>query len=144
MLIADPIIADGDRAVASLYGMLDQTNITAEGLPLTVRSVFFIGRDKSVRGPRAPRAWLASPPPQVKAIITYPASTGRNFNEILRVLDSLRLTDDHKVATPANWKDGDYCVIVPSVSDVEAKTRCPKGWDAKTPYLRLTPQPNKE
>jgi len=117
-----PILADPDRKVSSLYGMIHpEANDT-----LTVRSVFFIDPKKKVR-----------------AMITYPASTGRNFAEILRVLDSLQLTDHHQVATPANWKDGDDCVIVPSVSDADAKGKFPKGWKALRPYLRLTPQPNK-
>ena len=94
---------------------------------LTVRSVFFIDPDKKVR-----------------AMITYPASTGRNFAEILRVLDSLQLTDHHQVATPADWKDGDDCVIVPSLTDPEEmKKKFPKGWKALKPYLRMTPQPNR-
>jgi alkyl hydroperoxide reductase subunit AhpC len=93
---------------------------------LTVRSVFFIDPNKKVR-----------------AMITYPASTGRNFDELLRVLDSLQLTDSHKLATPANWKNGDDCVIVPAVTDEQAKGMFPKGWKTLRPYLRLTPQPNK-
>ena len=94
---------------------------------LTVRSVFIIDPNKKVR-----------------TIITYPASTGRNFDEILRVIDSLQLTDNYKVATPANWKDGGDCVIVPSLQDPEElKKRFPKGCKALRPYLRMTPQPNK-
>ena len=93
---------------------------------LTVRSVFVIGPDK-----------------KVKLIITYPASTGRNIDEILRVIDSLQLTANYQVATPVNWKDGDDVIIVPAVSDEDAKEKFPKGWDAKKPYLRVTPQPNK-
>ncbi|MBE0953888.1 peroxidase, partial [Escherichia coli] len=94
---------------------------------LTVRSLFIIDPNKKVR-----------------LIITYPASTGRNFNEILRVIDSLQLTDEHKVATPANWEDGDEVVIVPSLKDEEEiKRRFPKGYRAVKPYLRLTPQPNR-
>jgi alkyl hydroperoxide reductase subunit AhpC len=117
-----PIIGDGDRKVANLYGMIHpEANDT-----LTVRSVFFIDPNKKVR-----------------AMITYPASTGRNFDELLRVLDSLQLTDSHKLATPANWKNGDDCVIVPSVTDEQAKSLFPKGWKALRPYLRITPQPNK-
>ncbi|MCW5891398.1 MAG: peroxiredoxin [bacterium] len=117
-----PILADPDRKVAGLYGMIHpEANDT-----LTVRSVFFIDPKKRAR-----------------AMITYPASTGRNFQELLRVLDSLQLTDDHQVATPADWKDGEDCVIVPSVSDADAKAKFPKGWTALRPYLRLTPQPNK-
>jgi alkyl hydroperoxide reductase subunit AhpC len=117
-----PILGDADRKVSGLYGMIHpQANDT-----LTVRSVFFIDPNKKVR-----------------AMITYPASTGRNFPEILRVLDSLQLTDHYSVATPVNWKDGDDCVIVPSLSDADAKAKFPKGWKALRPYLRLTPQPNK-
>jgi len=80
---------------------------------------------------------------KVKLMLTYPASTGRNFDEILRVIDSLQLTANHSVATPANWKDGDDCIIVPSVSDEDAKEKFPKGWKTVKPYLRVTPQPNK-
>ena len=117
-----PILGDADRKVSSLYGMIHpQANDT-----LTVRSVFFIDPNKKVR-----------------AMITYPASTGRNFPEILRVLDSLQLTDHYSVATPVNWKDGEDCVIVPSLSDADAKAKFPKGWKALRPYLRMTPQPNK-
>jgi alkyl hydroperoxide reductase subunit AhpC len=92
----------------------------------TVRSVFIIGPDK-----------------KVKLMITYPASTGRNFDEILRVIDSLQLTANYSVATPVNWKDGDDVIIVPSMSDEEAATKFPAGWKALKPYLRITPQPNK-
>ena len=118
-----PILADPDRKVANLYGMIHpQANDT-----LTVRSVFFIDPKKKVR-----------------AMITYPASTGRNFAEILRVLDSLQLTDHHQVATPADWKQGDDCVIVPSITDPEElKKKFPKGYKALKPYLRMTPQPNR-
>ena len=119
-----PILADPDRKVASLYGMIHpNANDT-----LTVRSVFFIDPNKKVR-----------------AMITYPASTGRNFEEILRVIDSLQLTDKHQVATPANWKDGDVCVIVPSLTDPEVlKQKFPKGYKALRPYLRMTPQPERK
>ena len=86
---------------------------------------------------------LIDPNKKVRAMITYPASTGRNFPEILRVLDSLQLTDNYQVATPVNWKDGEDCVIVPSLSDADAKPKFPKGWKALRPYLRITPQPNK-
>ena len=118
-----PILADPDRKVADLYGMIHpNANDT-----LTVRSVFFIDPNKKIR-----------------AMITYPASTGRNFAEILRVLDSLQLTDHHQVATPADWKDGDDCVIVPSLTDPEElKKKFPKGFKALKPYLRMTPQPNR-
>jgi thioredoxin-dependent peroxiredoxin len=117
-----PILADSDRKIATLYDMIHpEANNT-----LTVRSVFFVDPKKKIR-----------------AMITYPASTGRNFDEILRVLDSLQLTDYHQVATPADWKDGDDCVIVPALSDDEAKAKFPKGWKTLKPYLRVTPQPNK-
>ncbi|MFV0309795.1 MAG: peroxidase, partial [Desertimonas sp.] len=109
------------RSVADLYDMIHpNANDT-----LTVRSVFVIGPDK-----------------KVKLTITYPASTGRNFEEILRVIDSLQLTADYKVATPANWTHGDDVIIVPAVSDDEAKGLFPNGWDPKKPYLRVTKQPN--
>ncbi|HGN4045766.1 TPA: peroxiredoxin [Pseudomonas aeruginosa] len=118
-----PIIADADRKVSELYDLIHpNANDT-----LTVRSLFIIDPSKKVR-----------------LIITYPASTGRNFNEILRVIDSLQLTDEHKVATPANWEDGDEVVIVPSLKgEEEIKRRFPKGYRAVKPYLRLTPQPNR-
>jgi len=117
-----PLIADEDRAVADAYDMIHpNANDT-----LTVRSVFVIGPDK-----------------KIKLTLTYPASTGRNVDEIIRVLDSLQLTADYKVATPVNWKDGDDVIIVPAVSDDEAKERFPKGYTAHKPYLRTTPQPNK-
>lgn len=115
-----PMIADPDRTVADLYDMIHpNANDT-----LTVRSVFVIGPDN-----------------KVKLTLTYPASTGRNFDEILRVIDSLQLTAAHKVATPANWTDGDKVIIVPAVSDDEAKEKFPNGWDAQKPYLRLVDQP---
>ena len=120
-----PMIADKERTIAALFGMLDQGNIANDGLPLTVRSVFIIGPDKTI-----------------KLMLTYPASTGRNFDEIIRCIDSLQLTAYHKVATPVNWKDGDECVIVPSVSSEAAKDLFPKGFKEIKPYLRLTPQPN--
>ncbi|HEX9506379.1 MAG TPA: peroxiredoxin [Acidimicrobiia bacterium] len=117
-----PLIADPERKVADLYDMIHpNANDT-----LTVRSVFVIGPDK-----------------QVKLIITYPASTGRNIDEILRVIDSLQLTAGYQVATPVNWTDGDDVIIVPAVSDEDAKAKFPKGWNAQKPYLRVTPQPNK-
>ncbi|WP_437317545.1 peroxiredoxin [Sorangium sp. So ce385] len=118
-----PILADVDRKVSGLYGMIHpQANDT-----LTVRSVFVIDPNKKIR-----------------ATFTYPASTGRNFDEILRLIDSLQLTDSHSVATPANWKDGDDVVIVPSLQDPEVlKQKFPKGYNAVRPYLRLTPQPNR-
>jgi thioredoxin-dependent peroxiredoxin len=117
-----PLIGDPDRKVSDLYDMIHpNANDT-----LTVRSVFIIGPDK-----------------KVKLTLTYPASTGRNFDEILRVIDSLQLTANHQVATPANWKDGEDCIIVPAVSDADAKAKFPKGWKTLKPYLRVTPQPNK-
>lgn len=118
-----PILADADRKVSGLYDLIHpNANDT-----LTVRSLFIIDPNKKVR-----------------LIITYPASTGRNFHEILRVIDSLQLTDKHKVATPANWVDGDEVVIVPSLKDeAEIAQRFPKGYRAVKPYLRLTPQPNR-
>jgi len=117
-----PIIADPDRKVADLYGMIHPNAADT----VTVRSVFIIGPDK-----------------KVKLMITYPQSTGRNFQEILRVLDSLQLTAKYSVSTPADWKDGEDVIIVPAVSDEAAKEKFPKGWKAVRPYLRLTPQPNK-
>jgi len=118
-----PILADADRKVAALYDMIHPNSLANA----TVRSVFIIDPKKAIR-----------------ATLTYPASTGRNFDEILRVIDSLQLTDSHKVATPANWKDGDDVVIVPSLQDpAEIAQRFPRGYQAVKPYLRLTPQPNK-
>ena len=117
-----PIVADPDREIANLYDMIHPNALDN----LTVRSVFIIGADK-----------------KVKLTLTYPASTGRNFDEILRVIDSLQLTANHKVATPANWQDGDDCIVVPALSDDEAKELFPKGFKAEKPYLRVTPQPNR-
>ena len=117
-----PIIADEDRKVADLYGMIHPKSLNN----LTVRSVFIIDPAKKLR-----------------LTLTYPASTGRNFDEILRVIDSLQLTDYHQVATPANWQDGGDCVVVPSISTEEAKEKFPKGVTEVKPYLRMTPQPNK-
>lgn len=118
-----PIIADEDGQVAERYGMFHPESLDK----LTVRSVFVIDAAKKIR-----------------LIITYPASTGRNFDEILRVIDSLQLTDGYKVATPVDWKDGDDCVIVPALKDeIEMKKLFPKGWKVVKPYLRLTAQPNK-
>ncbi|WP_374655401.1 peroxiredoxin [Dongia sp.] len=117
-----PLLADSDRKVSELYDMIhpnmDQT--------ATVRSVFIIGPDK-----------------KVKLQITYPMSTGRNFDEIIRVLDSLQLTANFKVATPVNWRDGQDCIIPPSIPDAEADKLFPKGYKKIKPYLRVTPQPNK-
>lgn len=116
-----PIIADEDRTVANAYGMIHPEALNT----LTVRSVFIIDPNKKVR-----------------LTLTYPAPTGRNFDEILRALDGLQLTDQHLVATPANWKDGDDVIILPSVQDAEElKARFPKGFKELKPYLRLTPQP---
>ena len=117
-----PIIADPDRKVASLYDMI-HPNADDK---MTVRSVFIIGPDK-----------------KIKLTITYPASTGRNFDEILRVIDSLQLTAKHKVSTPANWQDGEDCIIVPAVADEEIPALFPKGHREIKPYLRYTPQPNR-
>ncbi|MDO9359252.1 MAG: peroxiredoxin, partial [Polaromonas sp.] len=118
-----PILADADKTVANLYDMIHPNASTTA----TVRSVFIIDPKKVIR-----------------TTLTYPASTGRNFDEILRVIDSLQLTDSHKVATPANWKDGDDVVIIPSLQDpAELAQRFPKGFKAVKPYLRVTPQPNK-
>ncbi len=117
-----PLIADPDRKIADLYGMI-HPNASNN---LTVRSVFVIGPDK-----------------KIKLMLTYPASTGRNFNEILRVIDSLQLTANYSVATPADWKEGDDVVIAPSISDDEIPERFPKGHTKVKPYLRTTPQPNK-
>ncbi len=115
-----PIIADEDRKVSDLYDMIHPNADDT----LTVRSVFIIGPDK-----------------KIKLLLTYPASTGRNFDELLRVIDSLQLTAYNKVATPANWKHGEDVVISPSVSNEDAKTMFPKGFKEVKPYLRLTPQP---
>ncbi len=117
-----PLIADQDKTVADLYGMIHPNASDTT----TVRSVFVIGPDK-----------------KLKLSLTYPASTGRNFDEILRVIDSLQLTAKFSVATPANWKDGEDVIIVPSVSDEAAKARFPGGWKTLKPYLRVVPQPGK-
>lgn len=117
-----PILADADRKVSNLYGMIHPNADPA----VTVRSVFIIDPNKKLR-----------------LTMTYPPSTGRNFDEILRVIDSLQLTDKYKVATPANWKDGDDCVVVPSIPTAEAVEKFPKGVKEIKPYLRMTPQPNK-
>ena len=116
-----PIIADEDRKIAALYDMI-HPNASAT---LTVRSLFIIAPDKTV-----------------KLIITYPASTGRNFQEILRVLDSLQLTADYSVATPADWKHGEDVVVVPAIKTEDIPAKFPKGFKEVKPYLRLTPQPN--
>jgi alkyl hydroperoxide reductase subunit AhpC len=123
-----PLIGDKDLAVAKLYDMIhpnasgDTKRTAADNA--TVRSVFLVGPDK-----------------KIKATLTYPMSTGRNFDEVLRLLDSCQLTAKHKVATPVNWKQGQDVIIVPSVPDEEAKQKFPQGWKAPKPYLRIVPQP---
>jgi alkyl hydroperoxide reductase subunit AhpC len=124
-----PMIGDPELKVAKLYGMLPaDAGDTSEGRTAatnaTVRTVFVIGPDK-----------------KIKLMLSYPMSTGRNFDEVLRVLDSIQLTANHKVATPVNWKQGDDVIILPSVSDEEAKQKYPGGWKAPRPYLRIVPQP---
>ena len=118
-----PIIADEDRTVSNLYGMIHPNASET----FTVRSLFVIGPDK-----------------KIKLMITYPASTGRNFNEVLRVVDSLQLTANHSVATPADWKHGEDVIVVPAVSTEDAIKKFPKGVKVVKPYLRYTPQPNLE
>ncbi len=120
--VSYPLIADPEKKVAMLYDMIHPNALDN----MTVRSVFVIGPDK-----------------KVKLMLTYPASCGRNFDELLRVVDSLQLTAKYKVATPVNWKEGQDCIITPAVSDDEAKSLFPKGFKAVKPYLRYTPQPNK-
>jgi alkyl hydroperoxide reductase subunit AhpC len=116
-----PIIADPEKKVANLYDMIHpNANET-----FTVRSVFIVGPDK-----------------KIKLTLTYPASTGRNFQEILRVIDSLQLTSSYSVATPANWQHGEDCIVVPTLSDDDANKKFPKGFKKIKPYLRYTPQPN--
>ena len=117
-----PMIADGDRKVSELYGMIHPNADST----LTVRSVFIISPDK-----------------KLKLTLTYPASTGRNFDEIIRVLDSLQLTSNYSVATPADWQQGGDGVVIPSLSDAEAREKFPKGFKTLKPYLRITPQPDK-
>ena len=124
-----PMIADSDLAVSKLYGMLPaDAGESSDGRTAmdnqTVRNVYVISPDK-----------------KIKLVISYPMSTGRNFDEVLRVIDSMQLTAKHKVATPANWRDGDKVVILSAVSDAEAKERYPDGWTAPKPYLRYVPQP---
>lgn len=116
-----PIIADEDRKVSMLYGMIHPNADDS----MTVRSVFIVGPDK-----------------KIKLTLTYPAATGRNFDEIIRVIDSLQLTAYQSVATPADWKNGGDCVILPSITSEEAATKFPKGFKEIKPYLRMTPQPN--
>ena len=117
-----PIIADQDKKISRLYGMIHPN----ASMTHTVRSVFIIAPDKTIR-----------------LMITYPASTGRNFDELLRVIDSLQLTDQYKVVTPANWKPGEDCIIIPSMKNEEAVEKFPKGFKEIKPYLRFTPQPDK-
>jgi alkyl hydroperoxide reductase subunit AhpC len=125
-----PLIGDTDLAVAKLFGML-QSNATGSAGErtaadnATVRKLFVIGPDK-----------------QVKLTLTYPMTTGRNFHEVLRVLDSIQLTASHKVATPADWKQGEDVIIVPSVSNEEAEEKYPEGWSSPKPYLRIVSQPS--
>jgi alkyl hydroperoxide reductase subunit AhpC len=127
-----PVIGDTDLKVAKLYDMLPaETSGTSEGRTavdnLTVRNVFVIGPDK-----------------KIKLMIVYPMATGRNFDEILRVIDSIQLTANYSVATPVNWKDGDDVIIVPALNDEAAKEKFPGGWKTIKPYLRVVPQPNKQ
>jgi alkyl hydroperoxide reductase subunit AhpC len=117
-----PMIADEDRKVADLYDMIHPNASDT----VTVRSVFVIGPDK-----------------KIKLTITYPQSTGRNVDELLRVIDSVQLTAGYQVSTPVDWQEGDDVIIIPAVSDEQAKEKFPKGWNALKPYLRVTPQPNK-
>jgi alkyl hydroperoxide reductase subunit AhpC len=124
-----PMIGDPELKVAKAYDMLPEgAGTTSEGRTAadnqTVRSVFVVGPDK-----------------KIKAMLTYPMSTGRNFDEVLRIVDSCQLTARHKVATPVNWKQGEDVIIVPAVSDAEAKEKYPNGWKAPRPYLRIVPQP---
>ena len=124
-----PLIGDPTLEIAKLYDMLpEDTGDSSEGrTPVdnaTVRSVFVIGPDK-----------------KIKAMLTYPMSTGRNFDEVLRLLDSCQLTAAHQVATPVNWKNGEDVIIVPAVSDEEAKEKFPNGWESPKPYIRIVPQP---
>jgi alkyl hydroperoxide reductase subunit AhpC len=124
-----PMIADADLKISKLYGMLPaEAGETCEGRTpadnATVRNVYVIGPDK-----------------KIKLVISYPMSTGRNFDEVLRVIDSIQLTAKHKVATPVNWKDGDDVIILPAVTEAEAKERYPDGWKQPKPYIRIVPQP---
>jgi thioredoxin-dependent peroxiredoxin len=124
-----PMIGDTDLKVAKLYGMLpadagDTSEGRTAGDNATVRNVYVIGPDK-----------------KIKLVISYPMSTGRNFDEVLRVIDSIQLTAKHKVATPVNWKNGENVIILPAVTDAEAKEKYPQGWQQVKPYLRIVPQP---
>jgi alkyl hydroperoxide reductase subunit AhpC len=120
-----PLIADKEKKISVLYGMLDPTHVNDAGMPFTVRSVFLIGPDK-----------------KIKLMLVYPASTGRNFDEVLRCMDSLQLTAEKKVATPVDWKKGGECVILPTVSDEEANKLFPAGFRQPKKYIRLTPDPS--
>ena len=125
-----PLVGDPELKVAKMYDMLPASEgDSAEGRTAadnaTVRSVFVIGPDK-----------------KIKAMLTYPMSTGRNFNEVMRLLDSIQLTAKHSVATPVNWQDGDDCIILPAISDEDAKSKFPNGWKTVKPYLRVVPQPS--
>lgn len=127
-----PLIGDHDLAVAKLYDMLPaDAGASSQGRTAatnqTVRTVYLVGPDKLI-----------------KALLVYPMSSGRNFDEVLRLLDSMQLTAEHKVATPVNWKQGEDVIIVPSVSDEEAKQRFPQGWKTVKPYLRVVPQPKRQ
>jgi thioredoxin-dependent peroxiredoxin len=124
-----PMIADSDLKISKLYGMLPATaGESCEGRTAadnaTVRNVYVVGPDK-----------------KIKLVLSYPMSTGRNFDEVLRVIDSMQLTAKHKVATPVNWKSGDDVIILPAVTDAEAQQKYPQGWKAPKPYLRIVPQP---
>ena len=127
--VSYPLIGDADLTVAKLYDMIHPNASGAAPRTAadnaTIRSVFVIGPDK-----------------KVKLMLTYPMSTGRNFDEVLRVLDSIQLTAKHKVATPVNWKNGQDCIVLPSLSDADADKLFPKGYKKLKPYLRMTPQPN--
>ena len=116
-----PLVADPDREIADLYGMIHPQADDS----FTVRSVFIIGPDK-----------------KVKLTLTYPASTGRNFEEILRIIDSLQLTADHSVATPVNWQQGEDVIILPTISDEAAREKYPDGWESPKPYIRIVPAPS--
>ena len=121
MALNFPLLADADRTVSDLYDMIHPNALDN----MTVRSVFIIGPDK-----------------KIKLLLTYPMTTGRNFDEILRVLDSMQLTAKHQVATPVNWTNGEDVIIVPAVSDEEAQQKFPEGWNAVNSYIRVVKQPN--
>jgi 1-Cys peroxiredoxin 6 len=128
--VSYPILADPERKIAVLWGMLDPDEIDTKGIPLTARAVFIVGPDL-----------------KLKLSILYPATTGRNFNEVLRAVDSLQLTANYSVATPANWQNGGACMVIPSLTDEVAKEKFPKGFEtvavpSQKKYIRLTPQPD--